>query len=234
MKQPYEASVDAILLTYFNPSGLTVISMLGTNLRFLQLWVIDLIFDLTLGLKPRVSLLPSVYDTLVGKQVIRWVTNSTGSKSAIVEQMVEAHDAVPAKGCHMKVPSMDEPVDNVLLHRVIPWRGKALHRLRHWVAVNVLDRSWLWVAINVLHRLIPCIAARQRVASWRIATEWVKRNYRGGSHTKSYIWLGRIYCVINHYCVVVLCYQPLRPVGPPRHSLARSYAEGFWTSQDSA
>lgn len=123
MKQPYEASVDAILLTYLNPFGLTVISMLETSKIFLQLWVIDLIFDLTLGLKPRVSLLPSVGDALVGKQAIRWETNSTGSESAIVEQMVRVHDAVPAKGCHMKVPSMDELVGNVPLHRVIPGTG---------------------------------------------------------------------------------------------------------------
>ena len=74
-----------------------------------------------------------------------------------------------------------------------------------------------------LHSLTPWTAARQRVASWRGATEWLKKNYRGGATPRS------ISAGWNLLCYQPLLYcQPLRPVGPPRHSLARNYAEGFW------
>jgi len=103
------------------------------------------------------------------------------------------------------------------------WRGAMQGACGEELCRGLLNGLWHWTDDRVLDRLIPCIAARQRVASWRVATEWLKRNYRGDSHTKSYIWLDGISCIINHYCC-----QPLRPVGPPRHSLARSYAEGLW------
>ena len=56
-----------------------------------------------------------VRDALVRDQAIRWVANSTESKSAIVEQMVRTHGATPGQGRHTEVSSIDEPISNVLL-----------------------------------------------------------------------------------------------------------------------